>query len=153
MANDVLAPAPDPREEESWFLDLPPAAQEDLRTKWRVDAGLARNRVQRKRGTTRTYVWEGAIAFAFLELLLMGLTPRSLLGALLFGAAAGRMCAVLRTTTVGTGVLFLAMFLLFGLVAGSMHFCFYAIAGFLALILGLALGRVHDIQKWDGSEL
>lgn len=150
-AGDI--PPRDPREDEGWFRCLPPAAQEDLRTRWRIDAGLERRRRERRRDTSRVYVLEGALAFLFLELLLMGASPRSLLGALLFGAAAGLLCARARTTTVLTGVFFLGAFLLFGAVAGSMHFFYYLTAGLIVLCLGLALGRIHLLQRFDGSEL
>jgi len=145
--------AHDPREQEAWFQRLPPHAREELREERRAADRRSASRKGRRKSTTKAYVLESIVLFLVLEGAFMGATVPSFLAAIVFGAAAGTLCALVRATTIFYGAVFLGAYLGFGALAGSMHVAYYFISSPLPLCLGAALGRIHMLERFDGSEL
>lgn len=143
----------DAREEHEWLHRLPEHARDDLREAWRTQEGEGRKQKKRRKETTKVYVVEAAIAFMVLEVLLQAPTLLSLVAAGLFGAAAGGVAALFRSNAPSYGLVFTTFYMLFGIVAGSRHPAYYMLAGLIVLCIGVMLGRMHTLQKFDGTEL
>jgi hypothetical protein len=145
--------AHDAREEEEWVHRLPEHAREDLREAWRTQEGEGRKQKKRRKETTKVYVVEAAIAFMALEVLLQAPSLLSLVAAGLFGAGAGGVAALFRSSAPSYGAVFTGFYVLLGLVAGSRHVAYYVLASLIVMCVGVALGRMHTLQKFDGTEL
>jgi hypothetical protein len=143
----------DPREEEEWLHRLPEHARDELREVWRTQEGQGRLQKFRRKETTKTYVVEAAVVFMVLELLLQSPTRYHLLAAGIFGAAAGALAALVRASAPSYALFFTTVYLLFGFVAGSRHWAYYVLASLIVMCLGAMLGRMHTLQKFDGSDL
>jgi hypothetical protein len=141
--------AHDPREQQGWFLRLPEHAKQDLREKWKIQEGGSEAQIARRKATMWRYVLESVGIFVVPLFLFMSLGWLSLLCSIVVGAAVGFLAARIR--------------------AGTFQYPFLGFAGWLVLWvlsgLGLsfltlfwyigwtgALGAVHHLQKFDGTE-
>ncbi|MDH3590314.1 MAG: hypothetical protein OER88_00435 [Planctomycetota bacterium] len=145
--------AHDPRESLEWFRRMPDHAKEALRNAWREDEGSAVHQKERRRRTRRYYCVEASATFVLLEVLLQGPYWHTVLAAAIFGVVAGGLAGVIRASAPSYGFLFTFFYLLLGLTCGVNHFLYYVLASIIVLCTGAALGRVHTLQKFDGSEL
>lgn len=145
--------AHDPREEERWLHRLPEHARDELREAWRTQEGEGKRQKFRRKETTKTYVVEAAVVFMVLELLLQAPTRYHLLAAGIFGAAAGGLAALVRASAPSYGLFFTVFYVAFGFVAGSRHWAYYVLASLIVMCLGVMLGRMHTLQRFDGSDL
>lgn len=139
---------PDAREEAEWFQRLPPHAQEEMRERWRLQAGRTEQLAQRRRGAEVRYVIEGWMLFAFLEMLFFGLSVNRLLLLAVPGVALGwvahRIRADLWRYMVVAVALYFAVYGLLGLIALG-HFIVFTCAA-------AAIGFTHEMLRADGTE-
>lgn len=145
--------AHDAREQIEWFQKLPEHAKDDIRDAWCRQDGEHRLQKERRRHTSKVYVWEAAAAFVLLEFVLMSPSFMNLIVALLFGAAAGALTALFRSSAGSYCLVFTTFYIAFGLTGGSQHIFYYVLGGIIVACVGAALGRVHTLQRFDGTEL
>ncbi len=145
--------AHDAREQVEWFQKLPEHAKEDIRDAWRRADGEHRLQRERRRHTSKVYVWEAAVAFVVLELVLMSPNFMNLVLALIFGAVAGALTALFRSSAGSYCIIFTSFYIAFGLTSGSNHFAYYVLGGVIVACIGAMLGRMHTLQRFDGTEL
>lgn len=148
----------DPREHLEWFQRLPDAVKEELREAWRVEEGESRRQIDRRRKTTHAYVVESAVCLAFLELFLeIGLGWRyfslaSIAAAGAIGAVGGLVASTARSRGGLYGVLLATGWILLCVGPGGVPFPYYVITLPIPICVGVALGTVHRLQLFDGSE-
>ena len=136
-----------PREEAEWFQRLPVEAQEDLRRRWLANEGRAEEQRERRSRTDWRYIGESLLLFAVGDLLYRSLSFPSCLAIVLPGLALGKIAAMLRAGTFR-----------YALLAFSVHLAYYGLWAFqpfhlvFATCIGAALGRIHELQRVDGSE-
>ena len=99
----------------------------------------------------KIYAAECAGLFFLLELLFQSPSWKSVLLAPVFGAAAGTAAFALGPRPLLQGLVVTAVFLLFGAVAGR-HIAYYVVGMPAILSLGVLLGRIHEMQRFDNSE-
>jgi len=139
----------DPREEQEWFQRLPPHAQEELRSGWEAQRGKSEAQRKRARGMTARYLLEGAITFAAVEAVFTTVAPVHLLYAVAAGAVAGGVARALMAGAWLYGAIALVVYCFFsGLTLGLVGMT----NAIVCVVLCTAAGRMHELQRSDGSE-
>ena len=138
----------DPREQEAWFQQLPPHAQEGCRERWRDDEDASKDRKQRRHDTTVRYLVEGVLLFSGTLFFFRSISFTTSLTAMMAGAAMGAVWRYFRMGQWG-----------FTMVAGVFYFLYFGVFGLnpfefmIFITLAAGMGAMHQIQRFDGSEL
>jgi len=143
----------DPREQVPWFGRLPEHAKEDLRERWRAQAGAAGEQKERKRVTKRRWVAEAAAVFFLAEAVLQSPSLPGLAVATTVGVAVGWAGALLKPGPLRYGAIAAVAWVLFGAFAGSRHLAYYVISIPIVLCVAAAFGVSHRLDRFDATEL
>jgi len=140
--------AHDPREQEPWFLRLPPEARDELRVRWRRAEGTSGERLRRRRDTVLAWVAEAVLLLWFLTYFAW----RALPVALVVGAAMGLLGWRAKLGHIAYGWLGAIAFVIVIAVSGTASIA--SLWGFvLAAFLSALLAQTHRLQRFDGSEV
>ncbi|MFI5402051.1 MAG: hypothetical protein ACHQ1G_03870 [Planctomycetota bacterium] len=141
------------REQAEWFARLPEHAKEELRDRWRAQEGVRGDQVLRRKETSYRWVAEGAVLF-FLAVAVLQMPSRlGLILAAVIGAAIGRVAALVKPPPLLYGVVFAAVYAVFGAFSGFRNFVFGVLSIPIVFGVAAALGTTHRLQRFDSSEL
>ena len=144
----------DTREAEEWFQRLPPHAQEEFRGNWRKEERGGHTREARIQETTKRYLIEGALLFVIFEILFTNMTLISLALGIGMGVGMGHLCRCRRFGRYGfsvTGAVFYVA--LFGILPFQWGGGLSPSGFVIFVVLAGAAGVMHEVQRFDGSEV
>ena len=142
----------DPREEAEWFCRLPEHAREEYRDRWRVQEVGTQKVQETRRQTTTRYVVEGTAITVFCAILI-GPGFWTLILAPLVGGAMGAVARALRLLRFGYGALAAIVYPLFFVVPLTAAGAFQLFHGVIFVTLFAMAGAMHELQRFDSSEI
>jgi hypothetical protein len=143
----------DPRELAEAFARLPEHAKAELRDRWRGAEGAREEQRTRRKETKHRWVLEGAALLFVAVALLQTPTRLGLVVAVAVGAVVGGAGALVKPGPLLYGLLFAAVFALFGVVTGFGSVLFTAAGIPIVFGIAAALAVAHRLQRFDSTEL
>ena len=156
-----LAPHAGPKENEEWFRNLPPKAQEEMRARWLAAAKRDGARVQLVRETLARSIQQGVVVFAVNEFVFAPLWLPHLLAALVVGAATGAIWFHIGAGRFRCGTTVIAPYALlrvFGYAANTdaqlVTYLIWCVLGFASIVtLSMIAGFVRERRVADAADV
>lgn len=138
----------DPREYEDWFLRLPEFAKDEMRQRWRAQAGFRDASIARFKRTRKRYMIEALVVFLLSDILLWVLSGDLLFVGALVGLAVGYVAFTVRAGTYTYATLGMVGYIVFNMMTG-----WWNIVSMVWILCSCTvLGMSHQLQRFDGSE-
>jgi len=138
----------DPREFEDWFLRMPEFAKDEMRVRWRAQAGHLKAAIERRKRTRKRYLTEGVIVFLVSDILFWVIAGDMPFLGVLIGLAVGFVAFQVRAATYTYASLGVIGYVMLSLLTG-----WWNIVSLVWILCSCTvLGMSHQMQRFDGSE-